>query len=452
MLALLGVSLAARVDQHVSLRVSLLLAALAVVLRPTNLLIWLAVGGLAITRLSLSPSHSFDNDAGTVLIREAVICGSIILAISAASDRLFFGTWTVPAYKWLYFNISQSLAVFYGRNPWHYYLSQGIPLLSTTFLPFIAVGLFTTPTPEQMGSTLASNSLNALTFAVFFSLATLSAISHKEVRFIYPLLPILHVLAAPKLASYFSATEPDATGRQQPTTRIVRKPLIALIVILSAILGSYLSLFHQAAPLSVTSFIRYEFERLHPDKLGVTGQTPFLPSHNISAPPQTGDELFALFLMPCHSTPWRSHLVHPTLRARALTCEPPLHTAPGTEERRDYLDEADRFYAADAEGLYGVGFLEKEVWPHGKRGQLTDGAEDIPRYIVGFEGIEPVLERYLAGSGKTTGMKIRRTGEFWNGFFNEDWRRQGKIIVWDTGVFPSETPEWVEKSLLHEEL
>src|SRR5690348_15865058 len=79
-----------------------------------------------------------------VLFREIIICGMAVLVISIVSGRLYFGFWTFPPYQWLYFNISQSLAVLYGRMPWHYYLSPGVPLLTTTFLPFTLVGLYRT--------------------------------------------------------------------------------------------------------------------------------------------------------------------------------------------------------------------------------------------------------------------------------------------------------------------
>jgi GPI mannosyltransferase 3 len=423
-----------------------------VVLRPTNLLIWLGVVTIAISRLLLHGKSPLDQRALVILFREAALCGGIVLAISAASDRWFFGEWTFPAYKWIYFNINQSLAVFYGRNPWHYYLSQGMPLLTTTYLPFVVVSLLGL-SPMDSGATIQqTNSLHALRASAVSTVAALSVIAHKEVRFIYPLLPVFHIDAASYLASFFTKMDIEwIRGRPQSRTRLTRRPLIALIVLVNVLLAGYLSLFHQAGPLSVTNFIRYEYERLHPDQLGVTGQTPFLPPHNISAPPKTDNELFALFLMPCHSTPWRSRLVHSSLRARALTCEPPLHTAPDTAERRDYLDEADRFYQRDAQGQYGVSFLEREIWPLEKKGALKTEAEEIPRYIVGFEGIQPVLESYLTGPGRATGMKITRKTEIGNGLFNEDWRRQGKIVVWDTGIYPTETPEWVDK-LFHEEL
>ncbi|KAK4650815.1 glycosylphosphatidylinositol anchor biosynthesis [Podospora pseudocomata] len=423
-----------------SLRTSLFLAAIAVLLRPTNLFIWLGIIALTLTRLTLDGQSPITHTTFPAFLRETVLCGSVALAISVVSDRLYFGFWTFPPYKWLYFNMSQSLAVFYGRMPWHYYLSQGIPLLTTTFLPFALLGIYkatlTSAKPTTLLSarptslsTTSSNTLKTLSFALIGMITILSLISHKEVRFIYPLLPILHILAAPYVTSFF--TTPPTTPSKPLVLR--HKIFLANILSINLLLAGYLSLFHQPAPISVLSFLRSEYERLHPDSL------------SLSAPPQEQKELFALFLTPCHTTPWRSHLVWPGLRARALTCEPPLHTAPGTPERENYLDEADRFYAEDAEtGKYGGVFLRREMWPQFFDGGDGRKGEEIPRFVVGFEGIEGVLGEFFGGEGEKMGVKMKKVWEGWNGLVNEDWRRGGRLVVWDTGVYPDGGGEVVD--------
>lgn len=449
-----------------SLRISLVLAAVAVLLRPTNLLIWLAVMGLSLTKFALAGATPLTKSTLLVLVREVILCGTAVLAISLVSDRLYFGFWTFPPYKWLYFNISQSLAVFYGHMPWHYYLSQGVPLLTTTFLPFTLVGLYKATSSAKGTSVLQSNTLKTLALATLTMISTLSLISHKEVRFIYPLLPILHILAAPYIAVFFTApststsTQPNPSSSSSPVALRHKLTLINLLT-LNLLLAGYLTLFHQPAPLSVLTFLRTDFERLHPDALALG---PLADQEQQQQQPRQTPELFALFLTPCHTTPWRSHLVYPALRARALTCEPPLHTAPGSAERATYLDEADRFYLAppssssandgplesgqeeeeeekEATPMYGLQFLAGELWPldttRQKRRGGNSGGEEIPRYIVGFEGIEPVLARFFgpAGAGRDMGVRLTRAWSAWNGAFNEDWRRRGRLVVWDTGVY-----------------
>ncbi|EFX02587.1 alg9-like mannosyltransferase [Grosmannia clavigera kw1407] len=457
------------------LRLSLLLAAFAVVLRPTNLLIWAALLTVAVTRLTLDSSSSSSSSSSPLrpsfvarLAVEIAACGSLVLAVSAVSDRLFYGVWTLPAYTFLDVNLAQDVAVFYGRNPWHYYLSQGLPLLTMASLPWALTAVYAALTSSSSpSSSFSSNARRALAFSVVTTVAVLSLVAHKEVRFLYPLLPVLNVLAAPQVASFFTATLPSTSSASKAppsATSLRHKRLLSVGLVLQAVVAVYLSFFHQPAPLSVLSFLRHEYERIHHNWLELTAaELPYFDVYpdysflhqssipSILASGGGGDELFALFLLPCHSTPWRSHLVYPGLRARALTCEPPLHTAPRSAERAAYLDEADRFYAALGrhDPAARNAFFVEELWPRfpwSSDAEATEGTTtwmhngEIPRYIVGFEGIEDVLVGYFASDDPATGgadlgISLRRVWTGWNGFFNEDWRRRGSLIVWDTGVY-----------------
>jgi phosphatidylinositol glycan class B len=344
-----------------------------------------------------------------VLGREIITCGSAALAMSIVCDRWYFGFWAFPPYQWLHFNVSQGLAIFYGEMAWHYYLTQAVPLLTTAFVPFVYVGLYKATVSSSRGTVLQGNILKTLAFSALTAIGVLSLVSHKEFRFIYPILPTLLILASPYVASYFTSPESSSSASATPFLR--NKRVLAGLVALNVVIGGYLSLFHQPAALRVLSFLRSEYERIYPDRL------------DIHAPP-ADDPLFALFLTPCHSTPWRSHLVYPRLRARALTCEPPLHTEPGSQERAAYRDENNRFYDD------GIGFLGTEMWP-------ATGGENIPRYIVGFEGVEETVRDFFAKEkkeGRHQDVQIVKAWEGFNGLFNEDWRRTGKLVVWDTGV------------------
>lgn len=145
-------------------------------------------------------------------------------------------------------------------------------------------------------------------------------------------------------------------------------------------------------------------------------------------------------------------------------------------ERREYLDEADRFYLKSesssssdpdskeeedggGDGLYGVRFLREEMWGggdalssishshshsgspnssgNGSGQEKKKGPEEIPRYIVGFEGIEEVLKKFFEEDerGRELGVELKKVWSGWNGAFNEDWRRKGRLVVWDTGVY-----------------
>lgn len=143
------------------------------------------------------------------------------------------------------------------------------------------------------------------------------------------------------------------------------------------------------------------------------------------------------FVMPCHSTPWRSHLIHPGIKAWALTCEPPLSIP--LSERAAYLDEADRFYLSPVDFLYqklGDPPLPpdhedahedwaKDAYWDGEVGYL--GAVRWPQYLVFFGQMEGMMRKVL-GEGGVYGECWRG----WNGIggWHEDWRRRGGMVVW----------------------
>ncbi|KAL8690008.1 MAG: hypothetical protein Q9224_004508 [Gallowayella concinna] len=363
-----------------------------------------------------------------VLVLEAIVCGTIVLASSAVVDRLYYQHWTFPPVRFLYFNLAQSLSVHYGRNDWHYYLFQGYPLLLTTFLPFALVGLYQSLFPQGPPSTQS-----LFTTAIKRQLATtsllvpfiLSFISHKEVRFIYPLLPPLHLLSAhPFLTFFFS-----------PSNRTPRKRILFTLLLLANIfLAIFTTALYQQAPLTTLSYLR----------------------SRATDHPHTTTTI--AFLTPCHSTPWRSHLIHPSLKAWALSCEPPLHLPPS--EHSTYLDEADLFYQSPTHWLsLHLGRPPKNINEQQLRLAALETASGIPwngesmyvddkgrqrerrkawtGYLVFFGQLEKELEKVLSGSGY--GVCWRG----WNGWGHEDWRRRGGMVIWclDEG----EKKRWSER-------
>jgi phosphatidylinositol glycan class B len=362
-------------------------------------------------RLGLSGFSQVRPQDLVLFVREVVLCGGAVIGLSAFSDRLYFGMWTFPPYQWLNFNITQSLAIFYGRNDWHYYLSQGLPLLLTTYLPFALLAFWSSTSIPGTQSSLVKNVRFDLAFIVCTMIATLSLISHKEVRFIYPLLPSLHILAAPHVLSFFNAQSLDSVMNNViPRTPIKpaswRLLLLGLLIVVNVTIGLYTTQVHQRGVIDVLAFLRHEYEHQQFSQQGI-----LLPRRTRQI---TTNETFAAFLMPCHSTPWRSHLVYPDLHAWALTCDPPLHIPAHTPERAAYRDEADRFYDNPLE------FLKKEI-------ETKD--RPWPRYLVGFEGIRSILEQYWEVEMPEWKLEKKWTG--FNSHWHDDSRRLGNVIVWE---------------------
>ncbi|CAG7922728.1 unnamed protein product [Penicillium olsonii] len=388
-----------------SLHQCLPLAALACILRPTNVLVWATLASVAWARTTWAQRR--------ILIAEVIICGSSVLAVSSVADRLFYGFWTFPPVRFLYFNIAQSLAVFYGSNNWHYYATEGYPLLLTTLLPFALYGLYHTLKSRNspVGDSVKSAIRVQLAVVCVVMPLALSLISHKEVRFIYPLLPSLHILAAPPLVQFFF---PAIYSRPHPSHQ-PRRLILLFLVLVNIVVALYTTLYHARGPVNVLSYLRRQ-----QDKYGLQ-------------PTKRGPELLedvgitAGFLMPCHSTPWRSHLVYPTINAWALSCEPPINM--NATEKAVYRDEADQFYDNPTSFLRNNMAGGLRWTPNLPSYRINEPSpephlHDWPDYLIFFAQLEPTLRPLLRASMYD---ECWRTG---NTDWHDDWRRRGDIVVW----------------------
>jgi phosphatidylinositol glycan class B len=350
--------------------------------------------------------------------------------VSVVSDRLYYGVWTLPPLRFLYFNIAQSLAVFYGRNRTDYYFTEGLPLLLTTALPFAVVGLFKallgkdlrhspitgspsirSPIPEFIYDATQRRVLMRLAWASVITTFTLSLISHKEVRFLYPLLPFLHVAAAGPLSIFLPANGP-----------LTRKAVIASFLVVNIVIAGYVSTIHQRGVIDVLAQLRHKHEVRNT-----------LARSNHVAPDQLSNTTVA-FLMPCHSTPWRSHLAYPEISAWALTCEPPLNVP--LSERSTYLDEADEFYIKPGpvswlrSNMESIDTIKSGGSRSGRHWMRQDPKfkakyrREWPQNLVFFGQLEGTMREVLGNT---------RYKECWRGFnshWHDDWRRKGDVIVW----------------------
>ncbi|KAE9973800.1 hypothetical protein EG327_008984 [Venturia inaequalis] len=332
-------------------------------------------------------------------------CWSAVAASTAICDRLYYGLWTFPPLQFVHFNIAQSLAIFYGSNRLDYYLTEGVPLLLMTMMPFAILGLyrglklpFSRPS-NSAGSSLKEVVPSMLAWASVFTIGSLSLISHKEARFLYPLLPSLHLFAASPLSHF---------ARRLKSWRV---SLAGALFAVNIGIAMYTSRVHQKGVVDVMTFLRSEHE----------------------SKTHSGNTTVA-FLMPCHSTPWRSHLIHSTIDAWALTCEPPINIS--MEQRSTYEDEADIFYHSptvwleqNMEQLALINTLDdrSKKWADQERnadGRVTGAGRSWPRYLVFFEQLEPQMKELL---------KDAPYRECWRGFnthWHDDWRRQGDVVVW----------------------
>ncbi|XP_053128530.1 GPI mannosyltransferase 3 isoform X2 [Hemicordylus capensis] len=300
-----------------SSRGCLLLVALAFLVRPTALVPW---APLLLRLFWKEPRKQH------LLLSHCAPVGLLALGSSAILDRVFFGKWTVVPLNFLQFNVLHNLAAFYGSHPWHWYVSQGFPAVLGPHLPFFVHGCLRAPKRHRF-----------FLLVVLWTVAVYSALSHKEFRFLSPLLPLCMVFCGHSLA----------------TLTRWRKPAVAFLLVSNLLPALYMGLVHQRGALDVMGHLQ-----------GLCGP---------SAPPQAS----VFMLMPCHSTPHYSHL-HCPLPMRFLQCPPDL------TGRTDYLDEADLFYADP------LRWLQEE---------FAGNSAVLPSHLVFFSVLEQDISPFLFSNG-----------------------------------------------------
>lgn len=300
---------------------------------------------------------------------------SSILALNVAIDTyLYTGTLrqlllepVLTPLNFFKVNVLDAVSLVYGVHSWHWYISQGIPAIMTTMLPLVLLGLF-----SKNNTTAARTQKQILKSLIVWVVFVYSLLSHKEFRFLFPLMPIFCVFASAGLTELPSAWR--------------KKTLVALILT-QIPMALYLSLWHQRGVVDVMHWIRSRQE--------------------------TGS-LSVGILMPCHSTPWQSLVHRQDASMWFLTCEPPL-----TGHEQEYMDEADLFYNDP------VLFLTRNMGT----------VKPWPEYLVLFDSLAAMKGSTATGNTTTVGHVIDSAGyqeceRFFNSHFHDDWRRRGDVVVY----------------------
>lgn len=234
----------------------------------------------------------------------------LVGAACVALDSYAHGALIVTPLEFIRVNALQGIGSFYGTHNWHWYLTSGLPtVLGINSIPFLLAA------SDTIRHQRLHPERTALLISIAFTLIAYSLLAHKEFRFVLALLPMCLYIAA----DYLSRWSRKASGWAVW--------LVALVLLVgNAFPAAYLGWVHQSGTT------------------GVMPQLAQIARDYRSGPDSTGADAKFLFLMPCHSTPYFSH-VHQNVTMRFLTCEPNLAAAAA------YVDEADRFYAEPAKWL-----------------------------------------------------------------------------------------------------
>lgn len=188
------------------------------------------------------------------------------LLIQFLFDSYFYNRPIFTILNFIRFNLNHSSL--YGTHPWHWYFTQAIPvLLGPQFILFI-IGIY------------YSKNRKYLYWSIYF-IFIYSFLSHKEFRFIYPILPLLLLYVGEGL---FIISK--------------KKYFLKFFIIfyfINIILLIYFSMIHQRGSLDIMRIFRDEIELKENSKI--------------------------LFYLPCHTTPGYSHL-HINITLDYIDCSP----------------------------------------------------------------------------------------------------------------------------------
>ncbi|CAM9736986.1 unnamed protein product [Chrysoparadoxa australica] len=301
---------------------ALLLASLCVAVRPTSAVLWVAVGLFRLANLPLKRWPAY-------LSLVVGIVGSIV-AISTVVDSFMYGERVFVPLRFLRFNLLEGKSAQFGVQPWHWYLTQqGLPVVLGLALPLAVIG-----------AKKSSADKKKMAWVVAAFVAAHSTSLHKELRFLMPVIPIANVYAGYALAGStapppsFSACFDRASWQalkmpaHLPSKTVQRVVLLSLIA-LNLPVALYLSLVHQRGPLAIADALQQE--------LSAVTRARSKAAHEPSS------RLAIHFLMPCHSTPYYSHVHFPELKGGIDLWQ--LDCSPQCREKGNQSCESGQFQA-----------------------------------------------------------------------------------------------------------
>lgn len=364
---------------------SLSLAFFTSLQRPTNAFLWIILGSFL--SLSLLSKRAYCKLA--YLFSKLIITFVGTFTANMAIDYYFYGEIVFPVFKFVQFNFTTSLSKFYGQAPWHFHLIQSLPIILGYNIPFFIHGFFSRTTTKRF-SPFFTDPFFQFRIVIIISVLIYSLISHKEFRFIYSLQPFFILFSTVSLLRL----------RGSSLSRL--KWIIWGVPCLSMIASFLLCTLHETGVVEVIHFL-----------------------HDIPDIQSLG------FVMPCHSTPWQSHLHRDNIPDLwYITCEPPLHLMNDPEANSKlaaYMDESDYLYDDIPKFIY-------QHFPPVFRKNLRTPEKayrhEWPEFLVIFEQLDTeYMKEFLQDSGYIEFKRFFNTLQHW------DPRRSGDVIVYYKPIF-----------------
>lgn len=128
-------------------------------------------------------------------IRDCAIVGVVsamfFIALTVLIDSFFWQEATWPELEVLFFNTYENRSSEWGTSPWHWYFSSALVKILTGQILLFICGIISNSNKLVIDVRISHILFPTLSFIVLYSF-----LPHKELRFLFPVLPGINILAA----------------------------------------------------------------------------------------------------------------------------------------------------------------------------------------------------------------------------------------------------------------
>lgn len=273
-----------------------------------------------------------------LLLKRYLFIALLVGGVLTGLDSYFHGSFIVTPYEFFKVNVVEGIGSFYGELPFYWYFSTGLPaVLGILLVPFF-LSVFV-----AIQSWDDSKSRQYILISIILTIFGYTLLPHKEFRFLLQILPLC-LYCVTNFLSDWSRTK----------SSLVIWATAIVILVSNIVPAGYLGYVHQQGTVKVM------------DKLATIAS---------DYKTENGQSAKIFFMMPCHSTPYYSH-IHQNVTLRFLTCEPNF------KNEANYLDEADKFYESPM------------VWI--RRNLPVHPINALPTHVILFDTLAPKISDFLS--------------------------------------------------------
>ena len=164
---------------------------------------------------------------------DGLISSILVIGFGLAIDFLFYGRWLFTWYNFFMVNLGEGISSYYGTLPFLWYFFGAIPILLGPLLPFF------------IWSCIYSGS-SSLLICIFPFVSILSLVSHKELRFLYPIFPMMNTITGIGIYHFYHTTK---------ISQQTKNALLAILFIIAAIISVLYCRGFSTAGIEMTDYL-----------------------------------------------------------------------------------------------------------------------------------------------------------------------------------------------------